>query len=222
MRIPDSWSKAPLTLVLLAITGGVWAITALFGLGDAATVFGAFWPGPLRFQFGDSGGVFLPLWLTPLSATLIHDGAVHIIFNLLVLAFCGRSVEPVLGSAGLGVVYLLGAYAAAIAQYAIDPSSSLPMVGASGAVSAVIGAFALLFGRNKVQVANPRLALWLNALWLMAAWVVLQLIMGVALAGGDFMAGGEGVRIAVAAHIGGFLVGMLLARPLLLFRYRKA
>jgi membrane associated rhomboid family serine protease len=86
----------------------------------------------------------------------------------------------------------------------------------------VLGAYAMLFGRNKVKIANPTLALWLNALWLMAAWVVLQIGMGIALAGGDFLASGEGIQIAVGAHIGGFLVGVLLANPLLLFRYRRA
>jgi membrane associated rhomboid family serine protease len=91
----------------------------------------------------------------------------------------------------------------------------MPMIGASGAVSAVIGAYAMLFGRNKVRVRDPRLALWLHALWLMAGWVALQLLIG-------FASGAEGLGIAVAAHIGGFLVGVLLARPLLRFRYRKA
>ena len=66
------------------------------------------------------------------------------------------------------------------------------------------------------------MALWLNALWLMAAWVALQLCIGVALAGTAFLFGGDGVQVAAAAHIGGFLVGLLLANPLLLFRYRKA
>ena len=89
------------------------------------------------------------------------------------------------------------------------------MIGASGAVSAVIGAYAILFGRNKVKIASPRLALWVNALWLMAAWVVLQLIVG-------FTFAGLGVLVAIAAHIGGFAVGLLLANPLLLLRYRKA
>ena len=118
------------------------------------------------------------------------------------------------------MLYVVGAYAAAGAQYAISPAA--PMIGASGAVSAVIGAYAMLFGRNKVKIGSARLALWLNALWLMAAWVVLQICMGIAMAGGDFLFSGEGVQIAVGAHIGGFLAGVLLANPLLLFRYRKA
>ena len=70
--------------------------------------------------------------------------------------------------------------------------------------------------------SSQTLALWLNALWLMAAWVVLQICVGIALQGSSFVTGGDGVQVAVAAHIGGFVVGVLLANPLLLFKYRKA
>ena len=94
------------------------------------------------------------------------------------LVFCGRPTEAVLGPFGLAILYLLGAYAAAGAQYAVDPAEVAPMIGASGAISAVLGAYAMLFGRNKVKVANPTLALWLNALWLMAAWVGLNVVIG--------------------------------------------
>lgn len=222
MRLPENWNKARVTLALMIVTAVAWVIASLFRLEGWAAVWGGFWPGPARYLYADSGGAFMPLWLTPLTATLIHDGPIHILFNLVILAFCGRPVESVLGPIALVVLYVLGAYAAAGAQYAMSPIAASPMVGASGAISAVLGAYAMLFGRNKVKVANPTLALWLNALWLMAAWVGLQLCMGIALAGADFLWSGEGVQVAVAAHIGGFLVGLLLANPLLLFRYRKA
>jgi membrane associated rhomboid family serine protease len=222
MRLPDNWSKARVTLALVGLTAAAWLIATLFQLQGLAVVGGGFWPGPERYLYGDSGGAFVPLWLTPLTATLIHDGFIHLLFNLVILAFCGRPVESVLGPVAFVLLYLLGAFAAAGAQFAVSPAAAAPMIGASGAISAIIGAYAMLFGRNKVKVANPTLALWLNALWLMAAWVVLQLFMGIALAGSDFLFSGEGVRVAVAAHIGGFLIGLLLANPLLLFRYRKA
>jgi membrane associated rhomboid family serine protease len=222
MRPPDDWTKARLTLGLALVTAVAWLLAEIFRQQDFVAVAGGFWPGPERFRYGDSGGLFLSLWLTPISATLIHAGIPHLLLNVVILVFCGRHVEWALGWIGLLLLYLLGAYAAAGAQYLIDPAPLAPMVGASGAISAIIGAYAMLFGRNKVKVANPTLALWLNALWLMAAWVALQLCIGIVIEGSTFLTGGEGVQVAVAAHIGGFLIGLLLANPLLLFRYRKA
>ena len=178
---------------------------------------------PARITFGGDEGLGLaPIWLTPLTATLIHAGIIHLAFNLVILVFCGRPVESVLGPISLAALYLLGAYAAAGAQYLAGPTTPVPMVGASGAISAVLGAYAMLFGRNKVKVASSRLALWLNALWLLAAWVGLNLIIGVIAQGGLLPGTGTGLQVAVAAHIGGFAVGILLANPLLLFRYRGA
>jgi membrane associated rhomboid family serine protease len=91
----------------------------------------------------------------------------------------------------------------------------VPWIGASGAVSAVVGAFSLSFGRPKQIVKSIRVNRWLNALWLLAAWVVIQVMMGI-------IAGGQGIVIGTAAHIGGFIAGLLLQRPLLLWRYRNA
>jgi membrane associated rhomboid family serine protease len=91
----------------------------------------------------------------------------------------------------------------------------IPMIGASGAISAVIGAFSLSFGRARQVTRSVRLNRWLNSAWLLAAWVALQLMIG-------WLAGVQGVLLATPAHIGGFLAGILLQRPMLLWRYRKA
>src|SRR4029079_17460421 len=88
-----------------------------------------------------------PAWLTPLTATLVHSNLIHLGFNLLILLWCGTQVERVLGATGLIVLYVAGAYAATAAQWGVDPLASVPMIGASGAISAVMGAFALSFGR---------------------------------------------------------------------------
>jgi membrane associated rhomboid family serine protease len=89
------------------------------------------------------------------------------------------------------------------------------MIGASGAISAVMGAFALSFGRAKRVSASPAVNRWVNAAWLLVAWVALQTMMG-------WLAGSEGTLLATPAHVGGFAVGLLLQRPLLLWRYRNA
>jgi len=219
MRLPGTWNKARATLAVALVTFAAWLIVWVLQIDIWAAIWGGFIP--WRAGQPDDFSV-APFWLTPLTATLVHAGPIHLAFNLLMLVFCGRPVEAVLGPAALGLLYLLGAYAAAGAQYLAGPTIDVPMVGASGAVSAVIGAYAMLFGRNKVKVSSPRLALWLNALWLLAAWIGLNLIIGIIVAGGGFPLTGQGVQIAVAAHIGGFAVGILLANPLLLFRYRGA
>jgi membrane associated rhomboid family serine protease len=157
----------------------------------------------------------VPAWLTPLSSTLVHGGALHLALNMLMLVWCGLQVERVLGPGPVVLLYLVGAYTAAIAQWLVAPLSPTPMIGASGAVSAVIGAFALSFGQQKRIVRSASLNRALNALWLLAAWVVLQIMTGM-------LAGTQGFLLATPAHIGGFLAGLLLQRPLLLWRYRTA
>ena len=135
--------------------------------------------------------------------------------SLLSLVFCGREVEVALGRWPTLLLYALGAYAAAAAQYAMGPHSPVPMIGASGAISAFVGAYAMLYGQRRPSRLPPAAARWLHILWLAAAWVGLQLLLGVAMLVG-------GVAVAAAAHVGGFLAGIFLARPLLRWRYRSA
>jgi membrane associated rhomboid family serine protease len=170
---------------------------------------------PARLSGAQVPWAAVPALLTPLTAALVHSGMLHLLFNMLVFVFCGLAIERVLGKTGLIVLYVVGAYAAAAAQWGTDPMATIPMVGASGAVSAVIGAYSLSFGRPKMITRSIKLNRWINALWLLAAWVVLQLMMG-------WLAGTQGLMLATPAHIGGFLTGLLLQRPLLLWRYRKA
>ena len=89
------------------------------------------------------------------------------------------------------------------------------MIGASGAISAILAVYALLFGRNEVKAFGPIPAHWVRALWLALAWTGVQFLIGLSTAGGSY-------HIAVAAHVGGFLIGLALARPLLAWRYRGA
>ena len=222
MRPSESWSKARFTAAFTLVTAACWLIAFVLDQLGFVAVAGGFWPGPERFGYADSHGFFVPLWLTPITATLIHAGIIHLAFNLLILVFCGRRVENVLGPVSFLILYLLGAYAAAGAQYLVDPAPAAPMIGASGAISAVLGAYAMLFGRNRVSAVTGRLAVWINALWLMVTWVILQVAVGIASAQGGFPFTGTGMAIASAAHIGGFIIGVILAQPLLRFRWRKA
>ena len=157
----------------------------------------------------------VPAFLTPLTATLLHGGALHLIFNLVMLVWVGTQLERVLGPKAVIACYLVGAYAAAGTQWLVGPASTMPMIGASGAISALFGAYALMFGEPKQVFANRTANRALHAAWLLAAWIVIQWMTAL-------LAGGQGMLLATPAHIGGFVAGLLLQRPLLLWRYRGA
>jgi membrane associated rhomboid family serine protease len=201
------------TNIIVALTAAVWLLTALAGYSEQAAFALGFIPARVTLPALVSPAV--PAFLTPLSATLVHSGLIHLGFNLLMLAWCGAAVERVTGVNSLIVLYVIGAYAAAAAQWAVDPTGTTPMIGASGAISAVVGAFALSFGRARPFTRNLRINRWLNVAWLLVAWIVLQLMMG-------WLGNAQGYLLATPAHVGGFAAGLLLQRPLLLWRYRKA
>lgn len=169
---------------------------------------------PARLSGMETDYAAVPTWLTPLSAALIHGGLLHLCSNLLILVFTGRACEAWLGPRNVVILYGVGAYAAALSQWLPDTLSVTPMVGASGAVSALFGAYALLFSQARAIAIGPIPASVVRAVWLGAAWVGVNLLMGYA-----FRL--EGIAVAVAAHIGGFVAGLLLARPMLVRRRRR-
>ena len=204
---------ARVTGAILIVTSLAWAVVSYAGLTQQAAVLGGFIPA--RFGAGPVLNDAVPAVLTPLTATLLHAGLLHLVFNMLMLGFCGRFVEVALGKTGLLVLYVVGAYAAAAGQYLADPTSFSPMIGASGAASAVLGAYALLYGQHRAVAKGPFSAHLVNIAWLAIAWIGLQVLV-------SYASSGENVAIATAAHVGGFLAGLILARPLLLWRYRHA
>ncbi|HEX8938102.1 MAG TPA: rhomboid family intramembrane serine protease [Sphingomicrobium sp.] len=201
------------TNLIVALTALAWVIAYLLGQSEkAAYVLGFI---PARLGGAQLPWPAVPVWLTPLSATLAHSNLVHIGFNLLILFWCGTQVERVLGKTGLLILYMIGAYGAAAAQWGANPHGIVPVIGASGAISAVMGAYALSFGRAKPFTNNLRVNRWINVAWLFVAWVALQYMMG-------WLGDQQGYLLATPAHVGGFAVGLLLQRPLLLWRYRHA
>jgi membrane associated rhomboid family serine protease len=201
------------TNIIVALTSLAWVIAVLLGQSSQAAYSLGFLP--IRVSVPGMPFPAAPVFLTPLTATLVHSNLMHLGFNMLILLWCGTQVERVLGVVGLVILYVVGAYAAAAAQWALDPMASVPVIGASGAISAVIGAYALSFGRARAFTNNLRLNRWINVVWLMIAWAVLQAMMG-------WLGDQQGYLLATPAHVGGFAAGLLLQRPLLLWRYRKA
>lgn len=180
-----------------------------------AAVLGGFIPARLTGTVDTQGLAMVPALLTPLSATLLHAGLFHLGMNVLMLAYTGRETEKAIGPWGVLILYLVGAYAAAGAQWLADPQSVRPMIGASGAASAIVGAYSLLYGRSRAKAIGPIPARAVHVAWLAAAWVAINLMTGLA-----FQAANVG--IAAAAHIGGFAAGLILARPLFQWNWRKA
>ncbi|MDQ3075421.1 MAG: rhomboid family intramembrane serine protease [Pseudomonadota bacterium] len=201
------------TVVIAAVTALVsLPLTVANGLDPAAAVLGFI---PARVSGLIELGPAAPVWLTPLTATLVHGGYVHLLLNLVMLVWVGSQIERVLGASSLILAYLIGAFVASAAQWLADPSAFIPMVGASGAISSLFGIYALLAARPKPLTRSPPLNRAIHAAWLLAAWVVIQWMT-------QMLAGGQGVMLATPAHIGGFIAGLLLQRPLLLWRYRGA
>jgi len=217
MRPTDSWRKARVTAGLCILTAACWLILAVLGRDAWAELWAGFFPIRLALPPDPS---LAPVWLTPLTATLVHAGFIHVAFNLVFLALLGRRVENVLGPVSLLILYLVGAYAAAGAYHAAAPYNLMPAIGAGGAVASVVGAYAILYGRNRLGRLSGRPAIWLGALWGMAAWTFIQLVLGLAV--GAVPLAADALAPAAAAPAGGFLAGMLLANPLLRFRWRNA
>jgi len=200
------------TAIIAIVTVAVSTLAILGGV-DYWAVFAGFIPARISGVVDLAGA--LPAWITPFSSALVHGGWLHLGINMLMLVFAGSMVERVIGGSGLLFAYIVGALVAAFSQFIVDPGSPIPMVGASGAISALFGLYALFFGAPKQVTRNQKLNRWIHVAWLLVAWVVLQWMAG-------YLAGGGGVMLATPAHIGGFIAGLLLQRPLLLWRYRKA
>jgi membrane associated rhomboid family serine protease len=204
---------------IAAITFVAFLLLYLTGQIDNAAIIAGFIPARVEDGALLAGMTAVPVWLTPISCTLVHANWLHIAFNLFMFVFCGRQVEHVLDRGATLFLYVAGAYGATALQWAVDPHSTNPMVGASGAISAIIATYALLYSQQNVRRIGPLSANLVRALWLAATWIAIQLMIGLVSAGsGGF---GDLGQIAIAAHIGGFLVGLALTRPLLRWRFRK-
>ena len=142
------------------------------------------------------------------TSMFLHGGWFHIIGNMWFLWVFGDNVEDVMGPVRFIVFYLLCGLAAAAAQIATDPTSTLPMVGASGAIGGVMGAYALLFPRVRVNtlifLGFYVTTIRVPAIFMLGYWFLLQLLGGLPALGS-----GEG-GVAFWAHIGGFLAGVVL------------
>jgi membrane associated rhomboid family serine protease len=162
---------------------------------------------PARFAADPAGNV-----ITIFSAMFMHGGWLHLLGNMLFLWIFGDNVEDRLGHAKFLVFYLLAGIAATLAQFAVAPHSTVPNVGASGAIAGVLGAYILMFPQSRVNVLLGRQIVAMPAVIVLGMWIFFQLISGVGtIAYTDETANVGGV--AYMAHIGGFVAGLLMAFP---------
>jgi membrane associated rhomboid family serine protease len=153
----------------------------------------------------DEAAVAIPAALTLLTSMFLHGGWMHLIGNMLYLWIFGNNIEDVMGHAKFIVFYILCGILAALSHAMTDPSSQVPMVGASGAISAVLGAYVLLFPRANVLVLLPGIGMTRVAAGIvLGMWFVTQLVSG------GMSIGTTGGGVAFFAHIGGFVAGMAL------------
>ncbi len=197
-RKPVRFPLITVTLVAVNVLAFLWELAS----GEAAIVQLAVVPA--RLVSGEA-------WYTPLTAMFLHGGFMHIIGNMLFLSVFAPAVEDTMGRGRFLVFYLLGGFAATAAQVACNPASTVPELGASGAIAAVMGAFLVTFPHDRIKV------LWflgifpnvsnVPAFLLVGVWILMQMLNSVA-AVVQVDTGG----VAYMAHVGGALFGIVTAR----------
>ncbi len=171
----------------------------------------------LALRYGDEP--LLGVALTPLTSMFLHGGWLHLIGNMWYLWIFGDNVEDRLGHGRFIVFYLMCGIVAAFGQIFMDPASTLPTIGASGAIAGVMGAYFVLYPQSRVLTLIPLFIFWeiieLPAIVLLGFWFLIQLFSAGAIAV-TAQTGGGGV--AFMAHVAGFITGML---AVFVFRKRR-
>jgi membrane associated rhomboid family serine protease len=231
----DNYGRRVTPLVVYAIVAtNILMFIAQFTLGDAFTVAYAAIPfeithgtdltAPVRLdgvgQIPQAPGP-TPIYLTLLTSMFLHGGFMHILGNMLFLWIFGDNIEDNFGHLKFAAFYFISGIVAALAQILFDPNSVIPTVGASGAIAGVMGAYIVMFPRNRVRalafLGFLVTTIEVPAVVMLGIWIVTQFFSQfAAITQNTSQTRGGGV--AYMAHIGGFIVGVLLS---FLFRRRR-
>ena len=190
----DSFSYA-FSLVPREVTSGIDLTGVIPVTNSAGQVLG-------EIQHFDTP---LPVYFNFLGSMFMHGDIMHIFGNMLFLWIFGDNLENLLGHVRFAAFYLVCGLAAALAQIVMEPGSAIPMLGASGAISGVMGGYLLLFPQRQVR------AIIFNFLTTVPAFVALGLWIGYQILSGYLAPAGQG-GVAYAAHIGGFIAGVVLVK----------
>jgi membrane associated rhomboid family serine protease len=164
----------------------------------------------VRDSMGNTGQIHhhatpLPVYFNFLSSMFMHGSIAHIFGNMLFLWVFGDNLENLVGHIRYAVFYLFCGFAAAFAQIVMDSDSIIPMLGASGAISGVLGGYLVLFPQRRVRAVIFNALTEVPAFVALGIWIVYQLVLG-------YMSSAETGGVAYAAHIGGFIAGAALIK----------
>jgi membrane associated rhomboid family serine protease len=166
---------------------------------------------PREYSLGADVAPFIPypFWTTLFTSMFLHGGWGHLMGNMLFLWIFGDNIEHRLGHVRFLIFYLASGVAASFAHILFNSGSPIPAVGASGAISGVLGGYLLLFPRNNVYVLTWGGVMAVPAIFMLGLWILTQLFSGVgSIAATDQTTGGG---VAYMAHVGGFVAGLIFA-----------
>jgi membrane associated rhomboid family serine protease len=229
-----SWPVVTVVLVGLNVLAFLYQLSLGIdargpGAGAAEAFVGEFGLTPCRLMHACPGSLlrladdFPNPWATIFTAMFLHANLLHVGGNMLFLWIFGNNVEDAIGHGRFVLFYLASGAVAAVGQSLVTPTSSVPMIGASGAVSGVLGAYLLLFPHATI-LTLVMFGFFLRffripALFVLGFWIVLQLLNGYLTYSAQALGRGESGGVAWFAHIGGFLGGIVL---LFLLRPRQS
>ena len=147
----------------------------------------------------------LPVYFNFLSSMFMHGDIMHIFGNMMFLFIFGDNLENLLGHIRFAIFYIVCGIAAALGQVVMDPNSLIPMLGASGAISGVLGGYLLLFPQRQVRAIIFNFLTTVPAFIALGIWIGYQLLAG-------YLAPADQGGVAYAAHIGGFIAGVALIK----------
>lgn len=207
MMIPlkdETPSRRVPALVIAILLGNVGVFVYAYLLGDVGfhvftARYGAI-PFEVRYGVDAISPTPVPVYLTLLSSMFLHGGIVHLGGNMLYLWIFGNKVEEALGHARFVCFYLLCGIIATLAHVFSDPESTIPMVGASGAIAGILGAYLAAFPSARILVLVFYFILRVPALIVLGGWFVIQLL----------NASNDASDVAWYAHIAGFVIGYIL------------
>jgi membrane associated rhomboid family serine protease len=150
----------------------------------------------------------LPFWSTLLTSMFLHGGWMHLGGNMLYLWIFGDNLEKVMGAVRFVIFYLACGLAASAAHILFGPGSTIPAVGASGAISGVLGGYLVLFPQNRVRVLTRGGVAHVPAIVVLGFWILIQVFNGI----GSMATTSETGGVAYMAHIGGFVAGLVLVK----------